>query len=146
MNFSPQSHKGHEEHKEDFVLSDLARENHVAKQAVDCAFKVHKLLGPGLLESAYVECLAKEFSKRTIAFKREHLMPIFYEGEKIHTPYKIDFLVDGCVILELKSVEKLIPVHEAQTLTYLKLSNLRLALLINFTAPLIKDGIKRFVL
>lgn len=121
------------------------RENPVARQIVDCAFKVHKTLGPGLLESAYQECMQKEFAKRGIACKVEHEIPLFYEGDRLNTPYRVDFLVADCVIVELKSVEKILPVHEAQALTYLKLSSLRMALLINFSAPLIKEGIRRLV-
>jgi GxxExxY protein len=137
----PQSHKGHEESQRGFE-----KENPVSKLIVDCAFKVHSTIGPGLMESAYHECMLKEFIKRGVPFKSEYQMPIWYDGECLNTPYRIDFLVDEAVILELKSVEKILPVHEAQTLTYLKLSKYKMALLINFSSPLIKDGIKRFVL
>lgn len=140
---SPQSHQGH---KETQSVSDIMfQENNAAKVIVDCAFKIHKNLGAGLLESAYEECLEKEFLKRKVSFKKQHQYPLFYEGEKLNTPYRVDFLVDDCVVLELKSVEKILPIHEAQTLTYLKLSGLKLALLVNFSSPLIKDGIRRFV-
>ena len=147
MNFSPQSHKEHEETQSlPAAASRLLKENPISKEIVDCAFKIHKNIGPGLLESAYAECMVRELFKRKISFKRECQMPVYYEGALLDTLYKVDFLVEDCVIVELKSVERLLPVHEAQTLTYLKLSSLRLALLINFSAPLIKDGIRRFVL
>ena len=146
MDFSPQSLKGHEEAQSVFDISDLSRENPVSKQIVDCAFKVHTGIGPGLLESAYEECLEKEFIKRNISYKRQFEMPVYYDGDALKTPYRVDFLVEDCVIVELKAVEKLLPVHEAQILTYLRLSKMRLALLMNFSAPLIKNGIKRFVI
>ena len=145
--FSPQSHEGHEESQRmDFKVSNFKRENPVSKQIVDCAFKVHTTIGPGLVESAYQECMEKEFQKRKIAYKREHHMPIYYDGDLLNTPYRVDFLVENCVIVELKAVERMLPVHDAQVLTYLKLSECKLALLINFCSPLIKDGIKRFVI
>ena len=147
MNTSPQSHKEHEGSQSFSAETAMfERENPVSRQIVDCAFKVHKTLGPGLLESAYQECMQKEFIKRGVTYKAEHEMPLFYEGDRLKTPYRVDFLVADCIIVELKSVEKILPVHEAQALTYLKLSSLRLALLINFSAPLIKDGIRRLVL
>ncbi len=126
-------------------MVDLDKENKAAKNVVDCAFQVHKKLGAGLLESAYEECLEKEFVKRGINFKRQYELPIFYDGEELRTRYKLDFLVNDCLTIELKAVEKMLPIHQAQTLTYLKLSDKRLALLINFNVPLIKDGIKRLV-
>ena len=146
-NVSPPSREGHKESQrgcDDGVF--LVRENPVSKVIVDCAFKVHTAIGPGLMEGAYQECMMKEFYKRSIAFKSEHHMPIWYDGDQLKTPYRVDFLVEDSVIVELKSVEKLLPIHEARALTYLRLSKYRMALLINFSAPLIKDGIKRFVL
>lgn len=146
MNFSPRRHEEHKEPQRLYVQENMELENAVSKQIVDCAFRVHVNIGPGLLENAYEECLEKEFLKRKIAYKKQIKMPIYYDGEVLDTPYRVDFLVDNRVIVELKSVEKLLPVHEAQTLTYLKLSKLKLALLINFSAPLIKNGIKRFII
>ena len=98
------------------------------------------------MESAYQECMEKEFIKRGMSFKKEYQMPVWYEEERLQTPYRVDFLVEDCIIVELKAVEKIMPVHQAQILTYLKLSDYKMALLINFSSPLIKDGIKRFVL
>ncbi len=140
---SPQRHEGYQESQRGF--SALTLENELAKTVVDCAFKIHTGLGPGLLESAYEECMEKEFEKRSIPYVRQYQYPLYYDGEKLNTPFRIDFLVGEKVIIELKSVEKLLPIHEAQVLTYLKLSGLRLALLINFSTPLIKNGIRRFV-
>ncbi len=118
----------------------------VAKVVVDAAFRVHSELGPGLLESVYEVCLAHELGKRGLQVERQVLLPVVYDGVKIEAGLRIDLLVDGKLIVELKAVENLLPVHKAQVLTYLKLSRRRLALLINFNVPLIKDGIKRIAL
>ena len=119
---------------------------HVAKAVVDCAFKVHKSLGPGLLESVYQACLAYELARRGFTVVRQMKVPIIYEGISLDADLRLDLLVDDCVIVEVKAVERMIPVFEAQSLTYLKLTGKRLCLLINFNVPLIKDGIKRIVL
>ena len=118
----------------------------LAKGVVDAAFKVHKALGPGLLESAYQACMEIELDRRGVPFSVQELLPISYEGVRIEGAYRIDLLVGGKLVVELKAVEKLLPVHQAQILTYLRLAGLRLGLLINFNAPLIKDGIKRIAL
>jgi len=118
----------------------------LAKGVVDAAFKVHKALGPGLLESAYQACMEIELERRSFLFAAQDLLPISYEGVRIEGAYRIDLLVGGKLVVELKAVEKLLPVHQAQILTYLRLAGLRLGLLINFNAPLIKDGIKRIAL
>jgi len=118
----------------------------LAKGVVDAAFKVHKALGPGLLESAYQACMEIELERRGVPFAVQELLPISYEGVRIEGAYRIDLLVGGKLVVELKAVEKLLPVHQAQILTYLRLTGLRLGLLINFNAPLIKDGIKRIAL
>ncbi len=145
--YSPQRHEEHKESQSSFVSDqNLEKQNPISKIIVDCAFKVHSTIGPGLMESAYQECMMKELLRRNIPFKAEFQMPIWYEGELLNTPYRVDFLVDNCIIVELKSVERLLAIHEAQTLTYLKLSKHKMALLINFSTPLIKDGIKRFVI
>ena len=144
MNFSPQSHQDHKDTQSSIVKFE--KENPTSKVIVDCAFKVHKTIGAGLLESAYEECMEKEFIKRGVSYKRQYEMPVYYDGDRLQTPYRVDFLVEDCVIVELKAVEKLLAIHQAQTLTYLKLSKLNLALLINFNTPLIKDGIKRLVI
>ncbi|MDA8258938.1 MAG: GxxExxY protein [Betaproteobacteria bacterium] len=118
----------------------------IARDVVDCAFVVHKALGPGLLESAYAICLGLEFTKRGISFAAEVPMDVIYEQQRIESAYRLDFLVANRLVVELKSVEKLLPIHKAQVLTYLRLSGLRLGLLINFNAPLIRDGISRLVI
>ena len=144
MDLSPQRHQEHKASQSDVIKFE--KENPISKVIVDCAFKVHKTIGAGLLESAYEECLEKEFIKRGVSYKRQYEMPIYYDNEQLQTRYRLDFLVEECIILELKAVEKLLPIHQAQTLTYLKLSKMNLALLINFNVPLIKDGIKRLVI
>jgi len=117
----------------------------VATIIVDSAIKVHKLLGPGLLESAYQQCHAHELRKRGLEVKTEVVVPIEYDGEKIDAGYRIDTLVQNMVAIENKAVEKLLPLHEAQLLTYLKLKNLRLGFVLNWNVVLMKDGIKRMV-
>ncbi|MBK7325665.1 MAG: GxxExxY protein [Propionivibrio sp.] len=118
----------------------------LARLVVDAAFKVHKALGPGLLESAYQACLEIELERRCVRFISQNVLPICYEGTTIEGAYRVDLLVDDQLIVELKAVDQLLPIHSAQLLTYLRLSGNRLGLLINFNTPLIKDGIKRIVL
>lgn len=120
-------------------------ENEISKIIVDCALKVHRNLGPGLLESAYEECLFYELGKRDLKVEKQKPLPLIYEEVKLNVGYRLDLLVEDKVIVELKSVEKLTDVHLAQVLTYLKLSECKLGLLINFNVALIKHGIKRVV-
>ncbi|MEW6352148.1 MAG: GxxExxY protein [Thermodesulfobacteriota bacterium] len=120
--------------------------NEVAGRIVDAAFQVHSRLGPGLLESVYEVCLAYELSSRGMKVQRQVTIPIIYDGVSLEAGLRLDLLVEGSVVVELKTVEDVIPVHKAQVLTYLKLLGLRLGLLINFNVPLIKDGITRIVL
>ena len=110
------------------------------------ALEVHRHLGPGLLESAYEECLCHELCLRELRFQRQVDLPVDYKGLKLNCGYKIDLLVQGEVVLELKAVEKLLPIHQAQLLTYLKLAKKRIGLLINFNVPLLTQGIVRRVL
>lgn len=117
----------------------------IARGVVDAAFKVHNELGAGLLESIYEECLAHELRKRGLRVERQVAVPVFYDGVRVNADMRLDLLVEGEVIVELKAVEKMIPVYEAQLLTYLKLSNNRLEFLINFNVPIIKNGIKRII-
>lgn len=112
---------------------------------VDSAIKVHKELGPGLLESVYEHCLAHELLKRGVAVKRQCAVPIQYDGETLDAGLRIDLLVNDEIVLEIKAVEKVIPVHEAQLLTYLKLACKPMGFLINFNVRLLKDGIRRYV-
>lgn len=118
----------------------------VAKQVVDAAYHVHKALGPGLLESVYEVCLCHELTKRGIPFRRQLDLPICYDGIRLEAGLRLDLVVEECLIVELKAVEKHNPLYDAQLLTYLKLTGHRLGLLINFNVTLIKDGIKRIVL
>ena len=113
---------------------------------LDAAFAVHRTLGPGLLESTYELCLEHELRQRGHETLRQVALPVVYDTIKLEAGYRIDLMVDGVVIIELKSVEALAPVHEAQVLTYLKLSSRRLNYLINFNAALLKQGIKRMIL
>ena len=117
----------------------------VATQIVDAAFKVHSTLGPGLLESVYETCLVHELEKRDLNVRKQLTLPVIYDELKLDAGLRLDLLVEGRVIVELKAVERLLPVFEAQVLTYLKLTGKRLGLLINFNVPRTKDGIKRFI-
>ncbi|MDR3721635.1 MAG: GxxExxY protein [Candidatus Acidoferrales bacterium] len=121
-------------------------DNDLTHAIIGAAIEVHRLLGPGLLESAYEECLAREFVLRRIAFERQKPAPVIYKDVKLECGYRLDFLVDGKVVVELKAVECFAPVHEAIVLTYLRLSGCGLGLLINFNVPILKDGIRRYAL
>ena len=118
----------------------------LARLVVDAALAVHKNLGPGLLESAYQACLKLEIEKRGALCQSEQILPIIYDGVTVEAAYRIDLIVGNQILLELKSVEKLLPIHTAQLVTYLKLSGKRLGFLINFNVPLIREGIKRVAL
>ncbi len=118
----------------------------VASAVVDSAIKVHRALGAGLLESAYEQCLAYELKKRGLSVRTQVPMPLIYEGLEIGAGYRIDILVEEIVIVEVKAIDALLRVHEAQVLTYLKLSRCRLGFLMNFNVPLMKQGIRRFIL
>lgn len=121
------------------------RINDVSHEIVGAAIEVHRALGPGLLESAYEQCLCHELAIRSIPFRRQVDLPVHYKGVQLDCGYRVDVIVDECVVVELKAVEKLLPIHDAQVLTYLKLLDLKLGLLINFHVPLLKHGIKRLV-
>ncbi len=118
----------------------------LSKKIIGCAIEVHRELGPGLLESAYEQCLAHELTLQGIPYERQKPMPVSYKGILIDCGYRLDLLVDRKIVVELKAVAAIEPIHEAQLLTYLKLAKLNIGLLINFNVPLLKDGIKRFVL
>ena len=120
-------------------------ENEIAREIVDAALILHKRLGPGLLESVYEVVLAHELKRRGLEVQRQMVIPIEYEGIKFDEGFRADLMVAGKVIVELKSVETVLPVHKKQVLTYLRLSDKKLGLLINFGAVLIKDGISRIV-
>ena len=128
--------------RETTEMNDL---NQISGQIVDAALKVHTRLGPGLLESVYERILAHELEQRGLAVERQIPVPIVYDGLRFEEGFRADLIVEKAVVVELKSVETLAPVHGKQLLTYLKLLDYRLGLLINFGAPLLKDGIKRIV-
>ena len=119
--------------------------NNISAEIVDAAIKVHSALGPGLLESAYLACLAHELRSRRLSVRLQVPLPIFYDGVFIRVGYRLDMLVQNVVLVELKVVKKVHPIHEAQLLSYLKLSDRELGLLINFHVFRLKDGIKRMV-
>lgn len=117
--------------------------NRLTKQIIGAAIEVHRALGPGLLESTYEECLAIELEDHGVGFQRQSLLPIRYRGRVVANAYRIDLLVQDTVIVELKSVEKVTPVHRAQILTYLRLANKPLGLLINFNVKVLREGVYR---
>jgi GxxExxY protein len=118
-------------------------QNKIGERILGCALKVHKAVGPGLLESAYEACLAHELRKAGVEFERQLTMPLIYDGETIETGYRLDLLVAGLVVVEVKSVEQIVPVHRSQLLSYLKLGGYRLGYLLNFNVSLMKNGIIR---
>ena len=120
-------------------------ENEISKIVFESALKVHKNLGPGLLESAYEECLFYELKKSNLIVEKQKALPLIYEEVKLDVGYRIDIIVENKFIIEVKSVESLNEVHLAQVLTYLKLSNCKLGLLINFNVKLLKDGVRRII-
>ena len=124
----------------------FAEVDRIGKIVVDAAFKVHTRLGPGLLESVYEVCLFHELTKRGLKVRKQVDVPIRYDDLLLESGLRLDLLVEDKIIIELKAVEKMLPVFEAQLLSYLKLANLRLGFLINFNTPLIKDGIKRMII
>ena len=129
--------------KEEEGMADIEA---IATDIVDCAIKVHKVLGPGLLESAYQHCHVYELRKRGWDAETEVKLPLIYEDQKIDVGYKIDTFINQLVIVENKAVESLLPVHEAQLLTYMKLTKCKIGFLLNWNVPLMKNGIKRFIL
>lgn len=124
----------------------MKNENELSGKVIGCAIEVHRNLGPGLLESAYEKCLASELEASNINYELQKELSVKYKNTDIDCSYRIDLLVDNKLIIELKSVEKLLPIYEAQLLTYMKLANITMGLLINFNVALLKNGIKRFVL
>jgi GxxExxY protein len=118
--------------------------NEITQKVIGCAIEVHKDLGPGLLESAYEECLSYELIKAGLNIKRQQPTPVVYKEIKLECGYRIDILVENLVVIELKVVDAINPVHEAQILTYMKFSNKSIGLLINFNVTLLKNGIKRY--
>ena len=119
--------------------------NQLSSKIIGAAIEVHKTLGPGLLESAYEECLCHELNIQGLLFEKQKPLTIYYKGKKLDCVYRLDIVVEKAVIIELKSCEKVEPIHKAQLLTYLKLSGLNLGLILNFNVPLMRDGIVRIV-
>lgn len=121
-------------------------DNAITREIIGAAIEVHRQLGPGLLESAYEECLCHELTARKVSFERQKPIPLVYKDAKLDCGYRLDILVEGKIVVELKSIDGLGPIHDAIVLTYLKLSGHKLGLLINFNVTLLKDGIKRFIM
>ena len=138
---SPRRHEGHEgKLKWDVIFDQLSN------KVIGCVIEVHRELGPGLLESAYEQCLAAELSRFLIPFQLQVDLPVSYKGTRLDCSYRIDLLIDEQLIIELKCVEQLLKIHEAQILTYMRLAKIRVGLLINFNVPVLKKGIKRFLI
>ena len=119
-------------------------DNELTREIIGAAIEVHRNLGPGLLESAYEECLCHELAIRKLMFERQKPIPLVYKDTKLDCGYRLDLLIEGCIVVELKSVEALCPIHEAIILTYLKLSGYKIGLLINFNVAMLKNGVRRF--
>jgi len=125
--------------------AETPREDWITGEIIGAAIEVHRELGPGLLESAYEQCLCHELSLRGLAFQRQVDLPVVYKGIRLDCGYRMDVVVEETVVVELKTVDKLLPIHDAQLLTYLKLYRRQLGLLLNFNVPVLKDGLKRIV-
>lgn len=128
----------------DKVPPDFEKE--LTQKIIGAAMEVHKELGPGLLENVYQVCLAREFALQKLAFAQEQVLPIIYKGFQVENQYRADFIVENKVVVELKAVEGVLPVHEAQLLTYMRLANCRVGLLLNFNVAVLKHGVTRRVL
>lgn len=127
------------------IIMDKQKLNQLSKEILDASITVHKEMGPGLLESVYEFCLLKELQLRNIRAQNQVPIPLYYKGILLNKDFRIDILIENEIIIELKAVEIILPVHESQIISYLKLTNKRLGFLINFNVPLLKDGFKRFV-
>jgi GxxExxY protein len=125
--------------------NEILNVNKTTESIIGAAIEVHRHLGPGLLESAYEECLCEELSLRKIPFKRQIRLPVIYKSKKLDVGYRIDLLVTDEVVVELKAVESILPIHEAQTLTYMRLGGWQVGLILNFNVTVLKNGIKRLV-
>jgi GxxExxY protein len=125
---------------------NVCSESDLTGRIIQAAMEVHRHLGPGLLESAYEKCLCREFHLQGIAYKSQIALPVSYKGEHLDCGYRIDLLVEDSVVVELKAVDKTLPIHEAQLLTYMKLTGKQIGLILNFNSQLLKNGIKRMVL
>jgi len=128
------------------MMNENPKFSELSNKVIGCAIEVHRALGPGLLESAYQQCLCHELRQNNISFEVEKALPVNYKGCRLDCGYRIDILVENEIILELKSVEKLQPIHEAQILSYMKLAGVKQGFLINFNVTVLKEGLKSFVL
>jgi GxxExxY protein len=126
-------------------VASVRSTDQITEKIIGSAIAVHKALGPGLLESAYEECLCFELAEAGLEFKRQVALPVVYKGVKLDCGYRMDVVVEESVIIEIKAVERIVPVHEAQLLSYLKLTGIKVGLLLNFHVPVLKSGIKRIV-
>jgi GxxExxY protein len=141
---SPRHRQEHTtEDSEDTESVDI---NELSGKVIGCAIEVHRALGPGLLESTYEQCLARELDLAGIPFRLQWPLPVEYKGSRLDCGYRVDVLVDDRLILELKAVDEVLGIHQAQLLTYMKLARVKVGLLINFNVQVLKDGIKRFIL
>jgi GxxExxY protein len=119
--------------------------NKLTEQIIAAGMEVHRALGPGLLESAYEECMARELTLRGVRFERQRALPVEYKGARLDCGYRLDLLVEGSVVVQIKAVAAILPIHEAQLLTYLRLGDWPMGLLMNFQVPLFRDGLRRLV-
>ncbi len=138
------NHRGTEAQRSKSALQE-SRDS-LSERVIGLAIEVHRGLGPGLLESAYEECLAYELKNAGLAFARQVPLPVIYKSVKLDCGYRMDFVVDRNLVIEPKTVERLLPIHDAQVLTYLKLGNLKTGLLLNFHAAVLREGIRRMIL
>ena len=129
------------------MLFNISEEtNLLSKEVLDSAFYVHTQLGPGLLESVYEQCLYIKLIEKGLKVEKQKTLPVYFEDKKIDTGFRTDLIIEDCLIIELKAVERILPIHEAQLHTYLKLSSIPLGLLLNFNTKSLKDGIKRIAI
>lgn len=119
--------------------------NNISNKIIGAALEVHKILGPGLYESVYEECLCFELEKLGLKFQRQKIIPVLYKGNKLEKGFRVDILVEDSIIVEIKAVNAILPIHEAQVISYLKMSNLWLGIIVNFNVTRLKEGIKRIV-
>lgn len=136
----PRRHEAHEVSVQGHGFEALS------KDVVDCCYQVHQKLGPGLLEELYEEPVCIELEKKNLSFEAQKQIPVYYDGRKLRKVCRLDILIENQIVLELKAVDRLLPVHEAQILTYLKVTNLKTGFLMNFNEPYFKKAIRRFVL
>jgi GxxExxY protein len=142
LSFAPRRHEG----TKDFTKGEKLEFDELSNKVIGCAIEVHKALGPGLLESAYKQCLAREIQLGGFQVELELPLPLEYKGLKLETAYRLDMLVERKLLVEVKSVELLLPIHQSQLLTYLKLTDIKVGLLLNFNVQRLKNGMKRMVL